>query len=1066
MNNENNLNINNQNFNNLGYNILISNNNIYVDNLLNKKVLSIDKLYNFMYLLSDFSEFEQNIIIEQKHIDAILGIIEINKNNFLLIVYESEFIGNLNNIEIFRIKKVELISLSQNKNVENEDNFYLIKNNLQFLLQNNYFYYAIGEDISRSFQEKNSNENSIYNCNKDFTWNYELLNKFFKYKIEECFISCLICGYFSMKKNIIINNNYNLDLILFERIHKNSMKISSIENIENLEQNKINSNDSFQLKQIEFICILNEINFFSFIFYKSFFDINSKNFKFNLTNIQKFNNKICIIDNSNNYNQNNINIILQNIMQFNNINNNIKIIKLSNNNDFINFFDNNNNNNYNNLINCFSYYSNNLNEFNYQYQTNLFWLFNINVHISNNIFNLLVRLLWLNLQKNFNLCSSNFFIGPFSKSNNNIIITKFKELLGKYYSSLNNNIFFYKNKINKLKSQISIDYLLNHNSDIKKIPIKKNITLLVTTWNLGGIPCDPIDYNDLTEEEIFNKFNNSNFQNGLIYNISPLITSNTLYKNYNSNPDIIAFGFQEIVKLNIKNILKNNSQKEAEFWGSLIYRTIKKIYPNDEYYNVIDLNLVGIYLVIFAKESLRNEIKILDQKIIKNGALGTLGNKGNLIVNLQIYENKIGFASGHYIAGQKKIEDRLNMLDEVLESKMKINENEEISFENLDMWFIFGDLNFRIDKTYEEVINNVKNMNLKYLFNYDQLNIVTKMYKNKYFKIDEGEINFNPTYKYEKNLNCYIKDTDKKQRIPSWCDRIIFKKENKEHENQIQIIEYDTSNVFYSDHRPVFALFKLTCKSYIKQDKDLVVKKMKTVEEFENMNLLYISNQHNYNDDNNQENNVKKNYSNNIVENNNLIDDDDNNIMKNNKNIINMNNNNNYYSNNNQNNNNNNLNNNYNYQNNNNNNNNNFNNNNNINNYNINIYNNKNIENNNNNNNNYNNNNLNPYINHYINNNKFNNKENNNINNDYINIENLNINDYKKNIQNEEDSNNNLINDLSERNQIKNNENNYYDFDKEIDNPINPYSFLPNNNQNNNNYNYNNNENHYPDFQQ
>ena len=498
----------------------------------------------------------------------------------------------------------------------------------------------------------------------------------------------------------------------------------------------------------------------------------------------------------------------------------------------------------------------------------------------------------------------------------------------------------------------------------------------------------------------------------------------------------------------------------------MIYRTIKKIYPNDEYYNVIDLNLVGIYLVIFAKESLRNEIKILDQKIIKNGALGTLGNKGNLIVNLQVYENKIGFASGHYIAGQKKIEDRLNMLDEVLESKMKINENEEISFENLDMWFIFGDLNFRIDKTYEEVINNVKNMNLKYLFNYDQLNIITKMYKNKYFKIDEGEINFNPTYKYEKNLNCYIKDTDKKQRIPSWCDRIIFKKENKEHENQIQIIEYDTSNVFYSDHRPVFALFKLTCKSYIKQDKDVIIKKMKTVEEFENMNLLYISNQHNYNDDNNQENNVKKNYSNNIVENNNLIDDDDNNIMKNNKNIINMNNNNNYYSNNYQNNNNNNLNNNYNYQNNNNNNNNNFNNNNNINNYNFNIYNNKNIENNNNNNNNYNNNNLNPYINHYINNNKFNNKENNNINNDYINIENLNINDYKKNIQNEEDSNNNLINDLSERNEIKNNENNYYDFDKEIDNPINPYSFLPNNNQNNNNYNYNNNENHYPDFQQ
>lgn len=83
----------------------------------------------------------------------------------------------------------------------------------------------------------------------------------------------------------------------------------------------------------------------------------------------------------------------------------------------------------------------------------------------------------------------------------------------------------------------------------------------------------------------------------------------------------------------------------------------------------------------------------------------------------------------------------------------------------------------------------------------------------------EGKLNFDPTYKYDKN--CEVYDTSPKQRIPAWCDRVLF---TRDPQFKSQLIEdpaqgddakasfpayYNRQESYFSDHRPVLAVYHL-----------------------------------------------------------------------------------------------------------------------------------------------------------------------------------------------------------------------------------------------------------------
>mmetsp|Transcript_36392 Transcript_36392/g.47759 ORF Transcript_36392/g.47759 Transcript_36392/m.47759 type:complete len:109 (+) Transcript_36392:1368-1694(+) len=93
------------------------------------------------------------------------------------------------------------------------------------------------------------------------------------------------------------------------------------------------------------------------------------------------------------------------------------------------------------------------------------------------------------------------------------------------------------------------------------------------------------------------------------------------------------------------------------------------------------------------------------------------------------------------------------------------------------------------------------------------------------WRFHEDEVNFLPTFKYDKNSTVY--DTSKKQRTPSYTDRILFSvndggkssdftvpgpEEVRANGNQISVEYYNRRESLYSDHRPVLAIFQLAVR--------------------------------------------------------------------------------------------------------------------------------------------------------------------------------------------------------------------------------------------------------------
>ncbi|KAL9234147.1 hypothetical protein vseg_009048 [Gypsophila vaccaria] len=227
-----------------------------------------------------------------------------------------------------------------------------------------------------------------------------------------------------------------------------------------------------------------------------------------------------------------------------------------------------------------------------------------------------------------------------------------------------------------------------------------------------------------------------------------------------------------------------------------------------EYVRIVSKQMVGIFLTVWVRKSLRKHIQNLKVSTVGVGVMGYIGNKGSVAVSMSIYQTLFCFVCTHLTSGEKEMEQHKRNAD-VLEihrrTQFRADSGLRVPKSIYDheriIWL--GDLNYRISLSFEETKQLISRKEWPKLIEKDQL--VKELRKGHvFYGWCEGELNFPPTYKYEIDSDNYTKGDPKAgRRTPAWCDRVIsFGK-------GITLRDYKRSELKFSDHRPVTAIYNI-----------------------------------------------------------------------------------------------------------------------------------------------------------------------------------------------------------------------------------------------------------------
>ncbi|KAG0646608.1 putative inositol polyphosphate 5-phosphatase [Hyphodiscus hymeniophilus] len=345
----------------------------------------------------------------------------------------------------------------------------------------------------------------------------------------------------------------------------------------------------------------------------------------------------------------------------------------------------------------------------------------------------------------------------------------------------------------------------------------KSIRTLVMTWNAGA--STPYHLQHSEQDQRF-------FKN--------LLQSS-------ESPDILVFGFQELVDLEDKKTTaksffkskKKDPSTEHEHmshqyrdWRDFLIRCLDDYMPRKELYHLLyTSSLVGLFTCIFVKASLRERIRNLCGAEVKRGLGGLHGNKaskrGALIVRFVLDDTSLCFVNCHLAAGQSQTKDRNADITMILEGQVLPAEHDVSVRQDSyvgggdgtmimdhEICVLNGDLNYRIDTMGRDtVVNAIKTNNLAKLLERDQL--LASKRKNPWFRLrafQELPLTFAPTYKYDVGTDNY--DTSEKKRAPAWCDRLLYRGRDR-----VKQLNYQRHEVRVSDHRPVTGLFEMIIKT-------------------------------------------------------------------------------------------------------------------------------------------------------------------------------------------------------------------------------------------------------------
>ncbi|KAL3655172.1 Inositol polyphosphate phosphatase, catalytic domain ues [Castilleja foliolosa] len=264
---------------------------------------------------------------------------------------------------------------------------------------------------------------------------------------------------------------------------------------------------------------------------------------------------------------------------------------------------------------------------------------------------------------------------------------------------------------------------------------------------------------------------------------------------------------------NIYSSFKSNAVSEnriqfdlaslAEFdLRSLINR--KRRHP---YVRIVSKQMVGVFITIWVRRSLRRHIQNLNVSTVGVGVMGYIGNKGSISVSMSVHQTLFCFVCTHLTSGEKEMDAAKRNADvNEIHRRARFNSLAALGFPRTiydhERIIWLGDLNYRINLPYERTRELISKKDWSTLLERDQL--IKELRKGRAFDgWSEGTLNFAPTYKYECNSESYRGEDPKAhgRRTPAWCDRILS------FGTGMKLLRYKRSELKFSDHRPVTATY-------------------------------------------------------------------------------------------------------------------------------------------------------------------------------------------------------------------------------------------------------------------
>jgi hypothetical protein len=372
----------------------------------------------------------------------------------------------------------------------------------------------------------------------------------------------------------------------------------------------------------------------------------------------------------------------------------------------------------------------------------------------------------------------------------------------------------------------------------------QSIKALVMTWNAGASTPYHLQHSDQDEAFFRNLIQSSDCPDILVFGFQELVdledkktvTSSYFHHVYFLLTDLRPESFFKSSKKKDPSEMEHMSHQYRD-WRDYLTRVLDDYMPRDELYHLLHTaHLVGLFSCIFVRAPLRDRIRNISAAEVKRGMGGLSGNKvwssiitlandltviqGALVIRFVLDDSSLCFINCHLAAGQTQTKDRNTDISSILEGSVLPVEREHSTRQDSyigggdgsmildhEICVLNGDLNYRIDTMGRDtVVNAVKARNFTKLLDRDQL--LASKRKNPWFKLrsfQELPITFAPTYKYDVGTDNY--DTSEKKRAPAWCDRILYRGRDR-----IQQLDYKRHEVRVSDHRPVTGTFRIKIK--------------------------------------------------------------------------------------------------------------------------------------------------------------------------------------------------------------------------------------------------------------